>query len=126
MAKDLFLLNDLFDFDRKFYTFVRPEKDMMPYTIINKENQTILIHNVVGINKEDLKISIKTENGEKILYIVGQTKDKISGNNYEINSRFKIKGDSAKEYPRLPEVNEEDLYNIPQDLLKNMIKWRYE
>ena len=39
-----------------------------------------------------------------------------------LNSRFKIKGDSAKEYPRLPEVNEEDLYNIPQDLLKNMIK----
>ena len=39
-----------------------------------------------------------------------------------LNSRFKIKGDSAKEYPKLPEVNEEDLYNIPQDLLKNMIK----
>ena len=39
-----------------------------------------------------------------------------------VNSRFKIKGDSAKEYPRLPEVKEEDLYSIPQDLLKNMIK----
>ena len=39
-----------------------------------------------------------------------------------VNSRFKIKGDSAKEYPRLPEVKEEDLYNIPQVLLKNMIK----
>ncbi|RDY25586.1 DNA polymerase III subunit beta [Romboutsia weinsteinii] len=39
-----------------------------------------------------------------------------------LNSRFKIKGDSAKEYPRLPEVNDNDLYNIPQDLLKNMIK----
>ena len=96
MAKDLFLLDDLFDFDRKFYTFVRPEKDMMPYTVINKENQTILIHNVVGINKEDLKISTKTENGEKILYISGQTKDKISGNNYEINSRFKIKAQSIR------------------------------
>lgn len=96
MAKDLFLLNDLFDFDRKFYTFVRPEKDMMPYTIINKENQTILIHNVIGINKEDLKISVKTENGEKILYISGQTKDNISGNNYEVNSRFKIKAQSIK------------------------------
>ena len=95
MAKDLFLLNDLFDFDRKFYTFVRPEKDMMPYTIINKENQTILIHNVIGINKEDLKISVKTENGEKILYISGQTKDNISGNN-EVNSRFKIKAQSIK------------------------------
>lgn len=39
-----------------------------------------------------------------------------------VNSRFKIKGDSAKEYPKLPEVNDEDLYNIPQDILKNMIK----
>ncbi len=39
-----------------------------------------------------------------------------------VNSRFKIKGDSAKEFPKLPEVNKEDLYNIPQDLLKNMIK----
>lgn len=39
-----------------------------------------------------------------------------------VNSKFKIKGDSAKEYPRLPEVKEEDLYSIPQDLLKNMIK----
>ena len=97
MAKDLFLLDDLFDFDRKFYTFVRPEKDMMPYTIINKENQTTLIHDVVGINKEDLKISIKTENGEKILYIAGQTKDKVSGSNYEINSRFKIKAHSIKD-----------------------------
>lgn len=39
-----------------------------------------------------------------------------------VNSRFKIKGDSAKEFPRLPEVNKNDLYSIPQDLLKNMIK----
>lgn len=39
-----------------------------------------------------------------------------------LNSRFKIKGDSSVEYPRLPDVNENDLYNIPQDLLKNMIK----
>lgn len=38
------------------------------------------------------------------------------------NSRFKIKGNSAKDFPRLPEVNKNDLYNIPQDLLKNMIK----
>lgn len=39
-----------------------------------------------------------------------------------LNSRFKIKGDSATEYPRLPEVNKNELYDIPQDLLKNMIK----
>ena len=39
-----------------------------------------------------------------------------------VNSRFKIKGDSSKEFPQLPEVNENNIYEIPQDLLKNMIK----
>ena len=39
-----------------------------------------------------------------------------------VNSRFKIKGDSAVEYPKLPDVNKNELYDIPQDLLKNMIK----
>lgn len=38
-----------------------------------------------------------------------------------LNSRFKIKGDSAEEYPRLPDVHKNELYDIPQDLLKNMI-----
>ena len=41
-----------------------------------------------------------------------------------LNSRFKIKGDSATEYPKLPDVNKNELYDIPQDLLKNMIKQR--
>lgn len=96
MPRDLFFLDDLFDFDRKFYNFVRPEKDMTPYTVVNKENKTILIHNVVGINKEDLKITTKTENGEKILYISGQTKDSVSGNEYSVNSRFKVKAQAIK------------------------------
>ncbi len=48
-----------------------------------------------------------------------------SDNNIYINcanSRFKIKGDSASEYPTLPQVKDEDLYSIPQDILRNMIK----
>ena len=39
-----------------------------------------------------------------------------------LNSKFKIKGDSAKEYPQIPDVNEDKLYSIPQDVLKSMIK----
>ena len=39
-----------------------------------------------------------------------------------LNSKFKIKGDSPEEYPVLPDVSEENLYNVPQDILKNMIK----
>ena len=39
-----------------------------------------------------------------------------------LNSKFKLKGDSAKEYPQIPDVNEDKLYSIPQDVLKSMIK----
>ena len=39
-----------------------------------------------------------------------------------LNSKFKIKGDSPEEYPVLPDVSEENLYSVPQDILKNMIK----
>lgn len=39
-----------------------------------------------------------------------------------LNSKFKIKGDSPEEYPVLPNVSKDNLYNVPQDILKNMIK----
>ncbi|MCT4618133.1 MAG: DNA polymerase III subunit beta [Marinisporobacter sp.] len=38
------------------------------------------------------------------------------------NSEFTLIGQAAVEYPELPVVEEEDVYKLPQDLLKNMIK----
>lgn len=96
MNNSLLLLNDLFDFDRNFYHFQRDEKDMNPYSIIDKDGKSIIIHNVVGINKDDLKITLKTENGHKTLYITGQTKDPITNNDYSINSRFTVKASAIK------------------------------
>jgi HSP20 family molecular chaperone IbpA len=90
MAKDLFL-GSLFDWDRDFYHFSRPEMDMAPYSIIKRENKTIIVHNVVGINKEDLKITIKSENGTKFICINGSTQDEITKQKYDVNSRFSIK-----------------------------------
>ena len=86
------LLDTLFDFDRNYYTFRRSEKDMAPYSIIKQEEKgkTILVHNILGINKEDLNVTVKTENSHKILYISGETKDKVTGQNYSINSRFTL------------------------------------
>lgn len=85
------LFGGLFDWDKTFYSFLRGEKDMTPYSIVKKsEDEVILVHNIVGINKEDLDISIKTENGEKILYITGHSQDEFTDKKYEINSRFKI------------------------------------
>ena len=43
---------------------------------------------MLGINKEDLKVSIKTENLKHYLVISGTSKDKITGKSYSINSRF--------------------------------------
>ena len=38
------------------------------------------------------------------------------------NSRFTIKGHSAEEYPAFSDVEESEMYSIPQELLKDMIK----
>ncbi len=81
-------VDDLFDFDRRSYFFNRDEKDMHPYDIVRTENSLILTHNVLGISKEDLKVSVKTENLEHFLVIEGSSKDKITGKKYSITSRF--------------------------------------
>ena len=82
------MFDDLFDFDRHFYFFNRDEKDMHPYDVVKTSNSLVLTHNVLGINKEDLKVSIKTENLKHYLVISGTSKDKITGKSYSINSRF--------------------------------------
>lgn len=38
------------------------------------------------------------------------------------NSKFNIVGQNPQEYPELPNINENAMYKIPQDLLKNMIR----
>ena len=87
MLWDLF---DPFDFDKKFYNFNREEKDMHPYSILNKEDATILTHNVLGLNKEDIQLSKKKENGIAYIVITGKTTDEITGKTYSINSRFSV------------------------------------
>lgn len=86
---DLDIFNP-FDFDRDFYKFNRIEKDMNPYSIKQTDEGIILIHNVLGINKEDLKISTKRENHTNLIIIEGKTKDEVTGREYSINSRFSV------------------------------------
>lgn len=89
---DLMLWNlfDPFDFDKKFYNFNREEKDMHPYSILNKEDATVLTHNVLGLNKEDIQLSKKRENGVAYIVIAGKTTDEVTGKTYSINSRFSV------------------------------------
>lgn len=90
MSNLMNLIFNPFDWDKGFYNFSRDEKDMHPYSIINGENEITIIHNVLGINKEDLKLSKKVENHNTFIVIEGKTKDDITGKEYSINSRFSI------------------------------------
>ena len=90
--KDIFdlFLNTPFDWDKKSYKFNRDEKDMHPYSVINHENKSIIVHNVVGINKKDLKIKIEKDSMNVYIVIEGESKDEITNKVYSVSSRFAI------------------------------------
>ena len=96
--KDLDILIDAIfplDWDKKNYKFNREEKDMHPYSIKNEEKQTIITHNILGIDKKDLKITNESENGKTFISIKGKTKDVITGKEYSIDSRFSLNVDEV-------------------------------
>lgn len=84
------LIIPAFDWDKEFYTFNRDEKDMHPYSIINDKTSTTIVHNVLGIDKKDLKLSCEKEGGNVFIVIKGQSIDEITKKKYSINSRFAI------------------------------------
>lgn len=86
------LTTDLFPFnwDKDSYVFNRKEKDMHPYSIYNRDNEIIIVHNVLGIAKEDLKLHTETSKGTTYLIIEGSTKDSITGKEYTIQSKFAL------------------------------------
>ena len=58
-----------FLFDKSFYSFNRPVFDMHPYHTELYDDKTVIIHNVLGINEEDIKVEIKKEGPNHYLYI---------------------------------------------------------
>lgn len=90
---DLDLLIDTFfplNWDKKAYSFNREEKDMHPYSVSRNDKATIITHNIVGIDKADLKISTEYVNGIAQIILTGKTKDSITGKEYSINSKFTL------------------------------------
>ncbi len=95
MLDKIDLLFDDLGWDKSFYSFLRSEKDQTPYSIVRKsEDEIILVHNVLGVNKEDLEVRLKSENGQRVLYVTGQTVDEKTEQKYNVNSRFVIKNGS--------------------------------
>ena len=91
--KDLDILVDsLFPFgwDKKAYKFNREEKDMHPYSFKSDNKNTIITHNILGIDKKDIKITPEVVNGVARIVIKGTTKDSITGKEYSVNSTFAL------------------------------------
>lgn len=90
------MLFDL-DFDKEFYRFTRNLKDMYPYEIVKKDNRATVIHNVVGLSKDDIKISLEKEGKIDYLVISGEKKNEITDKIYKVDSRFAINIDEIAE-----------------------------
>ena len=82
------MLENALAWDKNSYRFNRGEHDMAPYSVYNHKDEVIVVHNVLGINKEDLKIITKSENHENYITIAGKTVDAVTGKEYSINSTF--------------------------------------
>lgn len=78
-----------FDWDKDFYKFNREEKDTHPYSFItNPDNSMTIVHNVLGLDKKDIKLVVKEVNDKGYILISGETKDEITNKVYSINSKF--------------------------------------
>ena len=104
---------DLF-FDKDFYKFNRLTRDMSPYQIKRFEDHMVVVHNVIGIDENDLNIELVPEKNITYLEIKGETKNEILNTTYSVNSRFSINKDEIKDIT----------YNIKNGLLYLNINYK--
>ena len=115
----------LLDWDKeKNYRFNRGEKDMHPYSISSDEEKTIIVHNVLGINKEDLKVTKEKENGTTYIAIEGKTKDSLTKREYSVSSRFALNEEELDLSNIKSSMREMGYYTLlfQQKNLKNQLK----
>ena len=92
----LFDYDSFFNWDKPAYTFSRSVHDMHPYSIKTLDDRVVLVHNIVGVKEEDIKVDIINKDGRDQLIIEGTTHNDVLNYDYKINSRFDIKADMFK------------------------------
>lgn len=90
---------DFFDdfeniFDRLSSRFQRPVKDQNPFSVYSSEKGYIIVCNTLGIDKDDLKINVKKEQGNPfpVLSVSGSSRiEKINfSNNVDLRIRLRL------------------------------------
>lgn len=76
--------------DKGNYCFSRDEKDMHPYSVVDLEDKLIIVHNVLGIDKKDIKLTLEKQSGIYYILIKGKTVDSITNKEYSISSKFAV------------------------------------
>lgn len=92
----MFNLDPFFDWDKPAYSFSRPVHDMKPYSIKTLEDMVVLVHSIVGVKEDDIKVDIVNENGRDRLVIEGVTHNDVLNYDYKVSSKFDIKADMFK------------------------------
>ena len=63
---------------------------MYPYEVVRKDNQVIIVHNVVGLSRNDINIKLERDGRNDYLVISGEKKNNITNKIDKVDSRFKI------------------------------------
>ncbi len=92
----MFDLDSFFDWDKPAYAFSRPVHDMKPYSIKTLEDRVVLVHNIVGIKEDDIKVEVVHKDNRDRLVIEGVTHNDVLNYDYKVSSTFDIKADMFK------------------------------
>lgn len=89
--------DSFFNWDRPSYSFSRAVHDMYPFKLKTLKDRVVLVHNIVGIKEDDIKVEVKTTvDGRDKLIISGVTHNDVLDYDYKINSSFDFKADDFK------------------------------
>ena len=92
----MFDYDSFFNWDKPAYTFSRSVHDMHPYSIKTLDDRVVLVHNIVGVKEDDIKVDIVNKDGRDQLVIEGVTHNDLLNYDYKVSSKFDIKADMFK------------------------------
>ena len=113
-------------FDDGFYRCNNAISSNRPYKVIDTEKQTVIIHNITGIAKEDINIKTYTKNKVDYLEIRGSTKNELIEDEFNIFSRFVIDGGSTDKIDVEVKNGLLYIYIVKKEPEKSKIKINFE
>ena len=81
----LFDYDDFFNWDKPSYSFSRAVHDMSPYKLKDLGDKVVLVHNIVGVNEDDISVEVADNGGRTQLIISGTTHNDILNYDYKVN-----------------------------------------